>query len=428
MIIPGGWKQLKIGDCSSVKRGASPRPIQDPKWWGGEVGWVRISDVTASSKYLIRTRDYLSKKGVRHSVEIKTGEVILSICATIGRAIITTEPVCIHDGFVWFDELDEGIEREYFYYYLSSKESELASSRQTGTQGNLNTDIVSKVDLIFPKSKPEQTKIAEVLSTVDQAIELTKAVIAKQQRIKNGLTQDILTRGIDENGNLRSEKTHKFKDSLLGRIPEEWDIEPFGYACERVSVGIATSTTKYYREDGVPLLRNQNILHGKFDLRDLLYISAEFDLINKSKRLKPGDLIMMRTGYPGRTAVAPDFIQGWQTFTTLISTPKKSRYLSDFLCLQINSSIGRGQILTLQGGGAQQNLNVGWVINMKVLKPSIEEQKRMIAVLTETEKSLTANVSLLNKFCLLKTALMQDLLTGKKRVTPLLNDTEVMNG
>ena len=63
----------------------------------------------------------------------------------------------------------------------------------------------------------EQSKIAEVLSTVDRAIKQSETLIAKQQRIKTGLMQDLLTRGIDEHGNLRSEQTHKFKDSPLGR-------------------------------------------------------------------------------------------------------------------------------------------------------------------------------------------------------------------
>ena len=78
----------------------------------------------------------------------------------------------------------------------------------------------------FPTSLAEQTKIAEILSTVDRAIEQTEALIAKQQRIKTGLMQDLLTRGIDEHGNLRSEQTHQFKDSPLGRIPVEWEVPP----------------------------------------------------------------------------------------------------------------------------------------------------------------------------------------------------------
>lgn len=81
--------------------------------------------------------------------------------------------------------------------------------------------------------KTEQAKIAEILSTVDRAIEQTESLIAKQQRIKTGLMQDLLTRGIDQHGNLRSEETHQFKDSPLGRIPVEWDVQCLG----DVSVG-----------------------------------------------------------------------------------------------------------------------------------------------------------------------------------------------
>ena len=71
---------------------------------------------------------------------------------------------------------------------------------------------------------PEQQKIAEILETVDNAIEKTEKIIEKYKRIKQGLMQELLTKGIDENWQIRSEKTHKFKDSPLGRIPEEWEV------------------------------------------------------------------------------------------------------------------------------------------------------------------------------------------------------------
>lgn len=77
--------------------------------------------------------------------------------------------------------------------------------------------------MLFLEDKKEQEKIAAVLSKIDLTIAQTEAIIAKQQRIKTGLMQDLLTKGIDENGNIRSEETHEFKDSPLGRIPVEWE-------------------------------------------------------------------------------------------------------------------------------------------------------------------------------------------------------------
>jgi len=211
-VLPVGWEQKSIGELSTVKRGASPRPIKDSKWWGGDIGWVRISDVTKSKKYLNNTTQYLSDEGVEKSVQIDKGEVILSICATIGRPIIVNIDACIHDGFVWFDRLNSSINREYWYYFLSSKEDFFKDQRQSGTQGNLNTSIVSNVFCLLPPL-PEQKKIASILSSVDEVIEKTTAQVAKLKDLKTSLMQELLTRGIGHS---------EFKDSPVGRIPVGW--------------------------------------------------------------------------------------------------------------------------------------------------------------------------------------------------------------
>jgi len=70
--IPKEWKALTVGDIATVKRGASPRPIKDPKWWGGNVGWVRISDITSAGKFLTKTTDYLSRAGIEKASELSS--------------------------------------------------------------------------------------------------------------------------------------------------------------------------------------------------------------------------------------------------------------------------------------------------------------------------------------------------------------------
>ena len=113
--------------------------------------------------------------------------------------------------------------------FLAYKLSTLAKN-YVSYVGNpkLMNGVMANIELSLPISESEQTKIAEILSTVDQAIEQTQDLIAKQQRVKTGLTQDILTRGIDEHGNLRGEQTHQFKNSPLGRIPVKWDVAEVG--------------------------------------------------------------------------------------------------------------------------------------------------------------------------------------------------------
>lgn len=164
-----------------------------------------------------------------------------------------------------------------------------------------------------------------------------------------------------------------YKITKYGKIPEQWNSDLLENICEKISVGIATSTTKYFVDDGIPLLRNQNIKEGYINTKDLLYISEEFSKINSSKRLREGDVICVRTGYPGQSAVITSEMNGWQTFTTLILRPIKNKIDPYFLCYFLNT-IGKLQINSFQAGGAQQNLNVGWISKMQILiPPSIKE-------------------------------------------------------
>ena len=109
------WELTQLKDLSKIQRGASPRPINDKKWYDNEnkkVGWVRIGDVTNSSKYLTETEDYFSEEGIKKSRFLPKGSLIMSICATIGKPIVTDIDTCIHDGFVGFSSL-KNVHKEF---------------------------------------------------------------------------------------------------------------------------------------------------------------------------------------------------------------------------------------------------------------------------------------------------------------------------
>ncbi|MFB2819013.1 restriction endonuclease subunit S [Umezakia ovalisporum] len=112
--IPKDWSITNIGEIARVRRGASPRPIDSPEWFANEgFGWVRITDVTRSNGHLYRTEQYLSSRGVLRSVPVKPGQLIMSICATIGEPAIVEINVCIHDGFVVFDQYQKKLNTKF---------------------------------------------------------------------------------------------------------------------------------------------------------------------------------------------------------------------------------------------------------------------------------------------------------------------------
>lgn len=197
--VPNHWgvRQLKWG--SPVRRGASPRPIDDPKYFDddGEWSWVRIADVSASGGHLYETTQRLSALGSTLSVRLNPGSLFISIAGTVGKPCVTHIPVCIHDGFVYFPSLD--METEYLYRIFEAGECYRGLGKM-GTQLNLNTDTIGSIRLPFP-SRAEQQGIVEYLGLecgkIDGLIEKALEVVDTLREYRSALILAAVTGKID---------------------------------------------------------------------------------------------------------------------------------------------------------------------------------------------------------------------------------------
>ncbi len=187
------WQKIRLGDIAEIKRGASPRPIENPKWFctNSNVGWVRISDISKNSRFLYKTAQKLSKKGIEKSRFIKQNSLIMSMCATIGKPIITKIDTCIHDGFVVFE--NPKIDLNYLYYFLCYIEKEWLESGQQGSQVNLNVDLIKNKEVFCPKNLNEQIAIANILSALDNEIISLKNKKSQFENIKKALNHDLMS-------------------------------------------------------------------------------------------------------------------------------------------------------------------------------------------------------------------------------------------
>ncbi|GAA8698092.1 restriction endonuclease subunit S [Helicobacter pylori] len=193
LTTPSNWQKVRLGDIAEIKRGASPRPIENPKWFctNSNVGWVRISDISKNSRFLYKTAQKLSKKGIEKSRFVKQNSLIMSMCATIGKPIITKIDTCIHDGFVVFE--NPKIDLNYLYYFLCYIEKEWLESGQQGSQVNLNVDLIKNKEVFCPKDLNEQIAIANVLSDVDRYLYSLDALILKKESVKKALSFELLS-------------------------------------------------------------------------------------------------------------------------------------------------------------------------------------------------------------------------------------------
>jgi type I restriction enzyme, S subunit len=189
----GDWVHKRLGELATIQRGASPRPIDDPVWFddSSATGWVRISDVTRSDMFLYETTQRLSGLGVRHSRPVSNGSLIMSICATVGRPIITAIDTCIHDGFVVFENLRT--DKHFLYYTLRSIEGDWARHGQTGSQMNLNTGLINRTEVTIPKTQSQQERIAEVFLSMDAELAALEQRREKTRALKQGMMQELLT-------------------------------------------------------------------------------------------------------------------------------------------------------------------------------------------------------------------------------------------
>lgn len=192
---PKHWTLSKVKYVSTIKRGSSPRPIDDPRYFDeeGDYGWVRISDVTKCGKYLTKTDQKLSELGKSLSLPIEDKTLCMSISGSVGKVFITTIKCCIHDGFVSLN--NPQINQEFFYLLLSNKEL-YSEDRKLGTQYNINSGLVGNKKIPIP-SKVEQREIVEYLERetkiIDNSISKEEKRVELLKEYKQSLISEVVT-------------------------------------------------------------------------------------------------------------------------------------------------------------------------------------------------------------------------------------------
>ena len=322
----------------------------------------------------------------------------------------------------------KGTDSLFLYHLLTDYDMTEIMTQTTGLN-MIRFSQLADIEFQIPDTLPEQTKIAEILSTVDLAIEQTEALIAKQQRIKTGLMQDLLTRGIDEHGNLRSEQTHEFKDSPLGRIPVEWKIGGFeNYVISEAGIKpgpFGSSLTKdMYVEAGYRVYGQEQVIGGTLNIGDYFITGCKYSEMC-GFAVEEGDVLISLVGTIGHVLIVPHrYHPGVINPRLLRFRPDPRHCVPQFLKALLLSQPVRLQLDTFATGGTMPVLSGGILRKLRVVIFDLNEQKRIIQIIEGSEAALLSSSTHLAKLRSLKIALMQDLLTGKKRVTALLNDTE----
>lgn len=201
-------------------------------------------------------------------------------------------------------------------------------------------------------------------------------------------------------------------------VPKGWSSVQAQDVCKSISVGVVIKPSQYYVHEmiGVKAFRSANVREGFINDSDWVYFSHEGHAANKKSHLKKGDVLIVRTGYPGTACVVTPEFEGSNAIDIVIARPDIGKILPEYLCAYTNSHIGKSQVLNLQGGMAQKHLNVGAYQILQISLPPLPEQKKIARVLSTWDSAISVTEKLLINSQQQKKALMQQLLTGKKRL------------
>ena len=437
--IPEHWESVRLGDIATVLRGASPRPKGNPLYFGGDIPWISIRDVTKEpGRYLTTTREGLTPEGAKKSRYLSKGTLILSNSGTVCVPKILAMDGCIHDGFVSFPDLPNQVHRLFLYEYFNLIRPFVVNKHRQGiTQVNLNTGIVGDFQIPIPPL-PEQHRIVAAiesyLTRLDDAVASLERVQKNLKRYRASVLKAAVEgRLVPTEAELARKEGREYEPAgvLLDRILKErrrrWEedelarmkakgeepkndkwkekykepVAPDTSGLPDLPEGWVWTTTdalfcfvtsgsrgwaKYYSEDGAVFLRMGNLDHDTvaLDLADIQNVNPPAGQEGTRTRVQVGDILVSITADVGMIGLYDrDLGETYINQHVALARPSLSelgRYVAWYLCSRDG---GQKQFNLLRRGATKVGLGLDDIRNVAVPLPPVAEQLRLVGQVEE---------------------------------------------
>lgn len=400
-----GWQVKTLDEICEIARGGSPRPIKayltdDPDG----VNWIKISDATASSKYIYKTKEKIKRDGIRRSRLVNEGDFILSNSMSFGRPYIMKTSGCIHDGWLVLSDKSGLFDQDYLYHFLGSPAAyEQFDSRAAGsTVRNLNIDLVRSVEVPLPPLK-EQKRIVAILDEAFEGIE--KAQANAQQNLANA---------------------HELFESQLNSIYEKAGNNWISEKLKKITFKIGSGATpkggkNAYKTEGISLIRSLNVHDRKFMKRNLAFIDDTQAQKLSNVVVEQDDVLFNITGASiARCCIVPEeYLPARVNQHVSILRPKSDILIPDFLCYLLTSKTYKDALLKIgEAGSTRQAITKKQLEDLVVSFPrQPEEQKNIVEKLdqiaNETQRLEAIYEQKLKDLAELKQSLLQKAFSGE---------------
>ena len=409
--IPDDWEIVQQTEVATFYNG---RAYKLTEWEETGTPVIRLQNLTGSGKDY-----YYSNLNLPDHQYCHNGDLLYMWSATFGPVWWKGEKAIYHYHIWKIDTNENKLSKQFLYYLLDDVTRRMKNESHGSTMLHVTKGGMEKLQIQLPPL-PEQQRIAEILSTVDEKIEVIGEQISQTQELKRGLMQRVLTKGIGHT---------QFKDSPLGRIPESWEVLTAQEA--NILWVDGDRGTNYPKEkDFSPFgyclfLSAKNVTKEGFRFTECSFIDAERDSLLRKGKLKRGDIIITTRGTVGNVALFNESVE----LTNIrinsgmaILRDSKNFYSQDFLFQYLRSRLFQKQVELIAFGSAQPQLTIKELKKALFLKLPLPEQQKIAEILFTVDDKLEVLQDKKQQYQELKRGLMQQLLTGKVRVTNLLTN------
>ncbi|MFC2991399.1 restriction endonuclease subunit S [Halomonas tibetensis] len=427
--LPEGWYKPNLDELGSICTGNTP-PTSDQSNYGGALPFVGPSDL-GRGRWINSCSERLTRKGELLSRTADKDAVLVSCIGILGKVGQASERLSFNQQINSMQPNKEKVDAGFLYYASSRLQGELNKLAGLQVVPIVNKTLFSKLEVLAPKNLEEQRWIANVLNTLDTQIQKTEALIAKLEKVKEGLLHDLLTRGIDENDQLRpspEQAPERYKESQLGLglVPREWACVAIGETATSTTLGTANRGAESSAK--TKLIKMGNLNWGNtLSLINVESISAR--KVHGSLFLSDADLLFNTRNTPELVGKTCSW-KGDGAFFTFDNNILRIRFSENlnghFVASYMSGDIGRRRIGRL-ATGTTSVAAIYWrsLSRLEVPMPSPDEQQLIVDKVNSSQDNINALNDDLTSLQRLKAGLMDDLLTGRVRVTPLLDQAQI---
>lgn len=419
--IPLGWTRTNLAALGEYINGFA---FSERHWSKDGLPIIRIAQITGTQEIVDRFSGALPD-----AYRLESNDLIFSWSGTL--AVIKWQ-----GGSAWLNQHlfkvipAPAVEQQFLFHLLQRSVAEIDKRAHGSTMKHIKRSELREFVVVVPDALAEQASLASILNTVDTIIRQTEAVIDKLMQVKQGLLHDLLTRGIEVNGELRpsqNQSPHLYKDSPLGPVPEEWSVVGLADMASDSRTVLRTgpfgSSLKgeHFTEFGRPVVTIGSLGVGKFVEDALLYVSEATAQSLKEFELIPGDIAFSRVADVGRSVVVEEPQRGWimsSNFMRIAVDTAKVHPNFLQMTLAFDARLRRQMSSTINSAG-RDVASSAIMMNLRFALPREDEQLRIMARMRAFDVRIKSEQDGLHKLVALRTGLMEDLLTGRVRVTSL---------